>query len=246
MQGNQGGRPRGRPLQTWKEDLHDTDLLPSVPVHLRGECPLHGTRIVVSQLLNYSCATMRDTGASAREVMDAKNSLELSPKWKEQENLEHTEARDLICNKQRWSRFLRRWETAETVELPTHRHKKKKVNVKDVVSKLWDAVAQTVLVARAETTTEAERQLFCETAGNARRYWRALNTEGRSGMAGTRRWRSTAWTHVFLCRLPNTLQQHGSLAPFWQYGFENRHKRERCGLQMLKLWLRTFVSLPFF
>ena len=117
----------GDPFKRWKEELHDTDLLPNVPVDFRGECPLHATRILVSQLLNNTCVTVRDTGASTRLVMDAKNSLGLSSKWSEGDNLEHTEARDLICNKQLWSRFLRSWVTDDTVELLTSKTKKQKV-----------------------------------------------------------------------------------------------------------------------
>ena len=50
-------------------------------------------------------------------------------------------------------------------------------------------------------------------------------------MAATQSWRPTVWTHVFFVHLLNTLQRHGILAPFWQYGFEHRHARERFGLQ---------------
>ena len=173
----------------------------NVPVDFRGECHLHGTRILVSQLLNNTCVTMRDTGASTRLVMDAKNSLWLSSKWSEGDNLEHTEARDLICNKQLWSRFLRSWVTDDTVELLTSKTKKQKVNVKDVVTSLWDAVAFLVNVARKDETTEAEREKFADTAAAARRYHRAMNTEGRSGLAATQTLRPSAWTHIF-CHLP--------------------------------------------
>ena len=54
----------GEPFVQWKEQLHPTDLLPGVAVDLRGECPLHGTRIVVSQLLNYTCNQMGELGGA--------------------------------------------------------------------------------------------------------------------------------------------------------------------------------------
>ena len=54
------------------------------------------TPILVSPLLNNTCVTMRDTGATTRLMMDAKNSLGLSSKLSEGDNLEHTEARDLF------------------------------------------------------------------------------------------------------------------------------------------------------
>ena len=42
----------GDPFVVWQEQLHETDILPTVPVERRCECPLHGTRIIASQLLN--------------------------------------------------------------------------------------------------------------------------------------------------------------------------------------------------
>ena len=56
----------GEPIVQWKEQLHPTDLLPGVSVDLRVECPLHRTRIVVSQLLNYTCSQMRESGGIPR------------------------------------------------------------------------------------------------------------------------------------------------------------------------------------
>ena len=120
--------------------------------------------LLLGQLLNNTCVTMWDTGASTRLVMDAKNSL-------------------------------------------------------------------LVNVARKDKTTEAEREKFAATAAAAQRYYRAINTEDRSGLAATQMWRPSAWTNIFFATRPAP-SYHGSLAPFWQYGFENRQKRKRCDLQV--------------
>ena len=91
----------GRPFAIWPEELHCTDLLPTVPVWDRCECPLHGTRIITSQMLRHSCSSMREWGVSARKVADLKKVLELED-WEEKDNLDHTVARDLICDKKRF------------------------------------------------------------------------------------------------------------------------------------------------
>ena len=75
-------------------------------------------------------------------------------------------------------------------------------------------------------TTLEERIEFSDAA--TRRMWRALK-DGASGDAERQLWRPTVWTHVFFWHLPKSLEFHGALAPFWQYGFENRHKREKRG-----------------
>ena len=65
----------GEPIVQWKEQLDPTDLLPGVAVDLRVECPLHRTRIVVSQLLNYTCSQMRESGGTPETVAELKKSL---------------------------------------------------------------------------------------------------------------------------------------------------------------------------
>ena len=89
-----------------------------------------------------------------------------------------------------------------------------------------------VKVARKTSTTKSEQESYAAAAALTRRCWRALNTEGSAGSAATQDWRPTVWTHVFLCHLPKTLAFHGTLAPFWQYGFEHRHAREKRGVQV--------------
>ena len=68
----------GDPFLKWKEKLPLGDLLPGVAVDMRGQYPLHGTRIVVSQLLNHSCDQMRRCGASGQRVNEWKVSLALA------------------------------------------------------------------------------------------------------------------------------------------------------------------------
>ena len=66
---------------------------------------------------------------------------------------------------------------------------------------------------------------FVENALTARRLWRALNQEGCYVLAAYHIWRPMVWTHVYLCHFPTP-------APFWQCGFEHRHRREKQGYEL--------------
>ena len=93
---------------------------------------------MVSQLLNNTCVQMRESGGTSRTVADRKRALGFAD-WDEGKLLDHTTARDFICDKPRWAAFLRGWEPQATVELFTEsKAKKMKVNVADVVNSLWD------------------------------------------------------------------------------------------------------------
>ena len=96
----------GEPFAVWKEQLHSTDLFPEVPVLMRCECPLHGTRILASQLMKHTCHTLRACSLSARQVMELKTRVGLGT-WDEATNLEHTAARELLSHKQRFSYCFR-------------------------------------------------------------------------------------------------------------------------------------------
>ena len=135
--------------------------------------------------------------------------------------------------KTRWSLLFRGWESDETLLLPRTKKLVEKANAKAVLVHLWDSVSHMVKLARLDSTTLQQRKSFEAAALLARRCWRGLNTEGASGVAASQEWRPTVWTHVYLCHLPQTMNQYGTLAPFWQYGFERRHARERRGLQVI-------------
>ena len=92
----------GDPFCEWEEQLHAGDLLPEVTVDMRCECPLHGTRIIASQLLKYTCQQLRAVAINSRIVMDLKRQLNLEA-WDEDANLDHTFARDLLSDKARLS-----------------------------------------------------------------------------------------------------------------------------------------------
>ena len=112
--------------------------------------------------------------------------------------------------------------------VPLSKSKTEKICARDVLIQLWDAVSAMVVAARKASTTEDERRRFRNAALTARKLWKALNIEGASGHADSP-WRPTVWTHIFLWHLPSVMDRHKTLAPFWQYGFENRHKREKEG-----------------
>ena len=183
---------------------------------------------------------LRAVGLSARFVMDLTTKVGLAS-WDEATNLEHTDARDLLSQKATCNYpsflffsafvclFLQGWSTKAAVSLPVRVGVNKQCNLKDALLDLWNCVSRMVQIARDREPRQQAIREFAEAAKRARRLWRALNTDGAAGNADSP-WRPTVWTHVFLWHLPSVLEKHGTLYPFWQYGFENRHSQKKQGL----------------